>query len=64
MLDPDLPNLKDSPFDEPGVPALENREKLTPNDPFADELNNPVKPLPADLNKLPGKKVIIPTVTK
>lgn len=64
VLDPDLPNLKDSPFDEPGVPALENREKLPPNDPFADELNNPVKPLPADLNKLPGKKVIIPTVTK
>jgi hypothetical protein len=74
-LDPEgnLPTLKDSPFapqnpnpDKKGSPGATNAPGPNPNlpdqDPFADELNNPVNsPIPKDRNptSLPGKPIEI-----
>jgi len=70
VLEPDLPDLKDSPFAEPGLPVEENQKHdpfqpdskpgLPPNDPFVDSVENPVNNPDFDTNKLPGKSVIIP----
>ena len=66
----DLPDLKDSPFAEPGLPVEENQKHdpfqpnskpgLPPNDHFVDSVENPVNNRDFDTNKLPGKSVIIP----
>jgi hypothetical protein len=70
VLEPDLPDLKDSPFAEPSLPNKENQKHdpfqpnskpgLPPNDPFVDSIENPTNNPDFDTNKLPGKSVIIP----
>jgi hypothetical protein len=73
VLNPGLPELKDSPFDAPkrnfpNLPIGPNPQidpfnqtpnnRLPPNDPFADDILNKPIPKPSETKQvLPGKKI-------
>jgi len=57
VLEPELPALKNTPFDEPP----QKGQKLPPNDPFAeDNLNQPNQLPEQNKDQLPGKKINLP----
>ena len=69
VLEPNLPELKNSPFNGPKLPVAENpkvdpfktNKRLPANDPFADSLINPnPETLNRNKNQLPGKVITIP----
>ena len=69
ILEPSLPELKNSPFNGPQLPVAENpnidpfktKKKLPANDPFADDSNNPSPDNSIqNKNQLPGKVITIP----
>ena len=73
ILEPELPELKNSPFEAPkknfpNLPVAPNAQtdpfnqnlnkRLPPNDPFADDvLNKPIQKPLDTIQKLPGKKI-------
>jgi len=73
VLEPKLPVLKNTPFDEPPqklpiAPNLqvdpfnqEPKKKLPPNDPFTEDNSNQTNQLPEkNTDQLPGKKINLP----
>ena len=69
ILEPNLPELKDSPFGEKKLPVAENpkidpfktNKTLPANDPFAENLTKPNPDISIrNKNQLPGKVITIP----
>ena len=62
ILEPNLPELKDSPFDEnPKTDPFKTNKTLPANDPFAENLTKPNPDISIrNKNQLPGKVITIP----